>query len=598
MNRISRLSPNRLAITALFVFIVLPRLLFAQPLMTFEVNDLEAHDRSGNWIYDADSPGFPTHDGDWFTYSPQAEYLYHYFAEKYIHDNGTTTSLVCVQEDIPLADGPAGLQMAFTQFNMVAFKRLNTVDPLAPWDVPGQSGDERVYTNASGYITYNGVQVLALDSATFVIATPYPNEAQVQALSPLLASWTGDIGTGAPQTGYGFGDLDLANCDPDWAALFAGSDYKVQMNMVDITSTVSPTYGWFDFDLEILPATVSSEANNAYLDLDALPVTLDYPETSAGLDILAGTSAGQNLDMQHIYLNKIGAAPSGLLPSGLDVTSGKYWQLGTTLSTFELDIRFSIEPPELPAPPSQWRIIHREGPCHPWSVWSDHTLLGDNVIRANGVTQTGEFAVASPDEENVPVELSSFSATPTVDRQVRLSWTTQNENQMIGYRAYRNTMDDQSSSILLVDPFIPAANSNTEHTYGFTDTEVQTGETHYYWLEAVDYNSSTFHGPVSATIEADVPPVLPEQTSLRDAYPNPFKASTTIEVALKANESGTVNIYNIAGQVVRTFSVSQGSHTLNWDGRDASGKACGSGIYFYKLSTPSFNQTRKMIILK
>jgi len=52
-----------------------------------------------------------------------------------------------------------------------------------------------------------------------------------------------------------------------------------------------------------------------------------------------------------------------------------------------------------------------------------------------------------------------------------------------------------------------------------------------------------------------------------------------------------VDIYNISGQVVRSFSVSEGLHTLNWDGRDTNGKACGSGIYFYKLSTPSLSQT-------
>jgi hypothetical protein len=50
-----------------------------------------------------------------------------------------------------------------------------------------------------------------MTDATFVITTPYPNQAQIQALSPVLAGWTGNIGTGAPQTGYGYGDLDLAN---------------------------------------------------------------------------------------------------------------------------------------------------------------------------------------------------------------------------------------------------------------------------------------------------------------------------------------------------------------------------------------------------
>ena len=87
---------------------------------------------------------------------------------------------------------------------------------------------------------------------------------------------------------------------------------------------------------------------------------------------------------------------------------------------------------------------------------------------------------------------------------------------------------------------------------------------------------------------------------MRNAYPNPFAAngSTNIEVNLKAGENGTVTIYNVLGQTVRTFSVSEGNHMINWNGRDSKGNACGSGIYFYKLSTPSMNVTKKMVIVK
>jgi flagellar hook assembly protein FlgD len=49
---------------------------------------------------------------------------------------------------------------------------------------------------------------------------------------------------------------------------------------------------------------------------------------------------------------------------------------------------------------------------------------------------------------------------------------------------------------------------------------------------------------------------------------------------------------------VKTFKVSEGTTKINWNGRDAKGNACGSGIYFYKLSTPSMNQTKKMVIVK
>lgn len=126
------------------------------------------------------------------------------------------------------------------------------------------------------------------------------------------------------------------------------------------------------------------------------------------------------------------------------------------------------------------------------------------------------------------------------------------------------------------------------------------GNTYYYWLESVDMGHSDFHGPVSVQVTGDTPPVLPEYTTMRNAYPNPFRSTenTCIEVFLKAGEKGQLTIYNVMGQAIKSFPVAEGQNQLNWDGRDSKGLNCSSGIYFYKLSTPSLNQTRKMVISK
>jgi flagellar hook assembly protein FlgD len=131
---------------------------------------------------------------------------------------------------------------------------------------------------------------------------------------------------------------------------------------------------------------------------------------------------------------------------------------------------------------------------------------------------------------------------------------------------------------------------------------VEIGSTYWYWLEAVEINGSgMFYGqPASVTVTGEVPAVLPTVTTMGNAYPNPFKqtANTTIDVDIKEGENGTVTIYNILGQVVQTFKLNEGYHKLNWNGQDARGNRCGSGIYFYKLSTPSTNMTKKMVLVK
>lgn len=229
-----------------------------------------------------------------------------------------------------------------------------------------------------------------------------------------------------------------------------------------------------------------------------------------------------------------------------------------------------------------------------------HTVFDSFPIMDGSSGVDAFVAKLQSDEGNVPVELSSFSATATADNLVRLAWATQSETAMLGYRVYRSIDQDQSTALQLTDTLIPATNTSSSHSYGYTDAEVSIGSTYYYWLEGVEFNSSEFFGPVSVTLDANVPPAWPELTALQSAYPNPFKASanTNIRVSLKESESGTLTIYDIRGQIVRTFALNQGPNTVSWNGRDAQGRLCGSGIYFYRLNTPSLSQTRKVVIIK
>jgi len=212
----------------------------------------------------------------------------------------------------------------------------------------------------------------------------------------------------------------------------------------------------------------------------------------------------------------------------------------------------------------------------------------------------GDAVLIYNDNATLPVELSSFTATLTATYFVKLTWVSQSETGLLGYRVYRNTSNDQANAVMITPSMVPATNTSTTQTYSITDNEVSIGNTYWYWLESVDYGTSQFHGPVSVIVEGEVPPVIPTATTMRNAYPNPFKVDgrTTIVVDVKANDAGSVTIYNILGQAVKTYPVIPGTNNITWNGRDSRGNVCGSGIYFYKLSTPSTNQTKKMVIVK
>jgi outer membrane protein assembly factor BamB len=110
------------------------------------------------------------------------------------------------------------------------------------------------------------------------------------------------------------------------------------------------------------------------------------------------------------------------------------------------------------------------------------------------------------------------------------------------------------------------------------------------------------YGDVLTDVEDDRrPPELPTDYHLSQNYPNPFNPSTTIEYRLPVRSEVELCIYNILGQRVRTLVSgprSAGDHTVVWDGTADSGRRVATGIYFYRLKTPGFVQTKKMVLVK
>jgi hypothetical protein len=110
-------------------------------------------------------------------------------------------------------------------------------------------------------------------------------------------------------------------------------------------------------------------------------------------------------------------------------------------------------------------------------------------------------------------------------------------------------------------------------------------------VEAADYNGTT----MTATTR-----VLPSTFDLAQNYPNPFNPTTTISIALPVASDFTLDIYNIAGQKIRTFTGSESAGVVEvvWDGTDTSGSTVASGIYFYKVKAGDFSSTKQMVLLK
>ncbi|MCK4653480.1 MAG: T9SS type A sorting domain-containing protein, partial [Candidatus Cloacimonetes bacterium] len=99
--------------------------------------------------------------------------------------------------------------------------------------------------------------------------------------------------------------------------------------------------------------------------------------------------------------------------------------------------------------------------------------------------------------------------------------------------------------------------------------------------------------------EPTLPPVT--KVDLYQNYPNPFNPETTILYALPKLCKVSLKIYNIKGQLVKTLVSEKqdaGRYSVTWKSRDNSNKPVSSGIYFYRITTGNFTDTKKCIILK
>ncbi len=96
-------------------------------------------------------------------------------------------------------------------------------------------------------------------------------------------------------------------------------------------------------------------------------------------------------------------------------------------------------------------------------------------------------------------------------------------------------------------------------------------------------------------------PFRPTGYSLAQNYPNPFNATSEILYSIPQAEYVRLSIFNIVGQEVAVLSdaiQSAGQHRVQWNGRDAMGNDLSSGIYLYRLETTSFQNIKKMILLR
>lgn len=134
---------------------------------------------------------------------------------------------------------------------------------------------------------------------------------------------------------------------------------------------------------------------------------------------------------------------------------------------------------------------------------------------------------------------------------------------------------------------------NLDSTANFTDIDFINENTG--WLTT--FSNKIYKTTNSGTVFIrNTSSEIPSQFELKQNYPNPFNPSTSINYSIRKSGLVKLSIYDISGKEISSLvnEVHQaGSYSVTFNG-----SAFSSGVYYYKLASENFSETKKMILAK
>lgn len=195
------------------------------------------------------------------------------------------------------------------------------------------------------------------------------------------------------------------------------------------------------------------------------------------------------------------------------------------------------------------------------------------------------------DEDNVPVELTSFNAV-NEGADIRLNWSTATETNNNRFEIERRSLNKEIGKWTLIGYKEGKGTTTEAQHYTFVDhIKGINAASLEYRLKQVDFNGSFSYSNI-----VRVDNIGPDRFMLMQNYPNPFNPVTVIQYSLGSRQYVSIKVFDILGNEVAALVNEEkpvGNFEVEFDAGNLS-----SGIYYYTIITDKFVYTKKMMLLK
>jgi hypothetical protein len=182
---------------------------------------------------------------------------------------------------------------------------------------------------------------------------------------------------------------------------------------------------------------------------------------------------------------------------------------------------------------------------------------------------------------------TSLVLQKSASKEITLSW---NNNSIIEDGNVIERTESPDTSFTVLDTLKGTGSE-------YVDKTVEQGQTYNYRVKAYKGSlESGYSNEAGLLLGVKEEGGIPTEFSMSQNYPNPFNPTTRIKFGLPQRAMTKITVYDVLGREVQTLidrELETGYYEINVDINDFP-----SGVYFYRIQSGNFVQTKKMILMK